>query len=125
MTGSSTLAVTTSALPLIVIGESREAKSGRRASMYASARLDESCSAENRRSKSIHLVDQAGTLGRFATRSGQLEANIVQAHHHSLFLGIGAKAIAVSMTIEVRDRTHANRIFSTLEHEGYHPRAVK
>jgi threonine dehydratase len=65
------------------------------------------------------VFDRPGVLGEIATRLGKLGANILEVEHRRLFLDVPAKGAKLDLTLEVRDRTHAEAILSTLAAEGY------
>jgi len=60
-------------------------------------------------------------LGQIATRLGQLGANILEVEHRRLFLDVPAKGAKLDVTVETRDRAHAEEIFRALNAEGYQP----
>jgi threonine dehydratase len=65
------------------------------------------------------VFDRPGVLGAIATRLGKLGANILEVEHRRLFLDVPAKGAKLDLTLEVRDRAHAEAILSTLAAEGY------
>jgi threonine dehydratase len=69
----------------------------------------------------LTIPDQPGVLGQIATRLGQLGANILGVEHRRLFLDVPAKGARLDVTVETRDRAHAEQIFKTLEGEGFEP----
>ena len=69
----------------------------------------------------LTIPDQPGVLGQIATRLGQLGVNILAVEHHRLFLDVPAKGAKLDVTVEARDRSHAERIFKALEGEGFQP----
>ena len=69
----------------------------------------------------LTIPDQPGVLGQIATRLGQLGVNILAVEHRRLFLDVPAKGAKLDVTVEVRDRSHAERIFKALEGEGFQP----
>jgi threonine dehydratase len=66
----------------------------------------------------LTITDRPGDLGRIATRLGELGANILEVSHRRLFLDIPAKGASLDVTIETRDRAHAEEILAQLEAEG-------
>ena len=54
-------------------------------------------------------------LGQIATRVGELGANILEVDHKRLFLDVPAKGARLDITIETRDRAHAEEIIGALE----------
>jgi threonine dehydratase len=69
----------------------------------------------------LAIPDRPGVLGQIATRLGQLGANILEVDHHRLFLDVPAKGAKLDVTVETRDRAHAEEIFQALKAEGYQP----
>ena len=69
----------------------------------------------------LTIPDRPGVLGQIATRLGQLGANILEVEHRRLFLDVPAKGAKLDVTVETRDRAHAEEIFRALNAEGYHP----
>ena len=56
-----------------------------------------------------------------ATRLGELGANILEVDHKRLFLDVPAKGTRLDVTVETRDRMHADEIINAMEAEGYEP----
>ena len=69
----------------------------------------------------LTIPDRPGVLGQIATRLGQLGANILEVEHRRLFLDVPAKGAKLDVTVETRDRAHAEEIFQVLKAEGYQP----
>jgi threonine dehydratase len=69
----------------------------------------------------LTIPDRPGILGQIATRLGQFNANILGVDHHRLFLDVPAKGASVDVTMETRDRAHAEEIFRALAADGYQP----
>jgi len=69
----------------------------------------------------LTIADRPGTLGPIATLLGQANANILAVDHRRLFLDVPAKGARLDVTIETRDRSHAEEIFAMLTHAGYQP----
>jgi threonine dehydratase len=69
----------------------------------------------------LTIPDRPGVLGTIATLLGQLGANILEVDHRRLFLDVPAKGAKLDVTIETRDRTHAEEILQALAAEDYHP----
>ncbi len=69
----------------------------------------------------LTIPDRPGVLGQIATRLGQLGANILEVEHRRLFLDVPAKGAKLDVTVETRDRVHAEEIFQALNAEGYLP----
>jgi threonine dehydratase len=72
----------------------------------------------------LTIPDRPGVLGVIATRLGGLGANILAVDHKRLFLDVPAKGARLDVTVETRDRAHADGIFSTLEADGYAPQRI-
>lgn len=69
----------------------------------------------------LTISDRPGVLGQIATRLGELGANILEVDHKRRFLDVPAKGARLDVTVETRDRAHAEAIFTTLAAEGYGP----
>lgn len=69
----------------------------------------------------LTIPDRPGVLGAIATVLGELEANILEVEHRRLFLDIPAKGAKLDVTLETRDRAHAEDIRRRLEVQGYAP----
>jgi len=69
----------------------------------------------------LTIPDQPGVLGQISTRLGQLGVNILAVEHRRLFLDVPAKGAKLDVTVEARDRSHAERMFKVLEGEGFQP----
>jgi threonine dehydratase len=69
----------------------------------------------------LTIPDRPGVLGQIATRLGELGANILEVDHRRLFLDVPAKGAKLDVTVETRDRTHAEAILQTLVNDGYQP----
>jgi threonine dehydratase len=67
----------------------------------------------------ISIQDRPGTLGAIATLLGKLGANILEVHHRRLFLDMPARGARLDVTVEARDRAHAESIERALTAEGY------
>jgi threonine dehydratase len=67
----------------------------------------------------ISIQDRPGTLGSIATLLGKLGANILEVHHRRLFLDMPARGARLDVTVETRDRAHAEAIVRALRDEGY------
>jgi threonine dehydratase len=72
----------------------------------------------------LTIPDRPGVLGVIATRLGELGANILGVDHKRLFLDVPAKGARLDVTVETRDRAHADAIFSALEADGYAPQRI-
>ena len=62
----------------------------------------------------LTIADRPGVLGPIATLLGQLGANILEIGHRRLFLDVPAKGARLDVTVEARDRLHAEEIFAAL-----------
>ncbi len=71
------------------------------------------------------INDRPGVLGRIATRLGELGANILEVSHRRLFLDVPAKGATLDVTVETRDRAHADEILTRLEAEGLPCRKIE
>jgi threonine dehydratase len=72
----------------------------------------------------LTVYDRPGVLGEIATRLGELGANILEVDHRRLFLDVPAKGAKLDVTIETRNRAHAEMILKSLAAEGYHPKRI-
>ncbi|HEY8268635.1 MAG TPA: pyridoxal-phosphate dependent enzyme, partial [Xanthobacteraceae bacterium] len=66
----------------------------------------------------ITIQDRPGTLGEIATLLGRLGANILEVDHRRLFLDVPAKGARLDVTIETRDKAHAEDVERKLRAEG-------
>ncbi|MFL5065498.1 MAG: threonine ammonia-lyase [Xanthobacteraceae bacterium] len=69
----------------------------------------------------LTIPDRPGVLGHIATRLGELGANILEVDHKRLFLDVPAKGARLHVTVETRDRAHADAILKAFGREGYQP----
>jgi len=69
----------------------------------------------------LTIADRPGVLGPIASLFGELGANILEVDHRRLFLDVPAKGAKLDVTVEARDRAHANEIMSALMRCGYQP----
>ncbi len=69
----------------------------------------------------LTIPDRPGVLGQIASRIGSLGANILEVDHKRLFLDVPAKGARLDVTVETRDRAHAEEILAALTADGYHP----
>jgi len=72
----------------------------------------------------LTIPDRPGVLGLIATKLGRLEANILDVDHRRLFLDVPAKGARLDITLETRDRTHADQIQEALAADGYLPQRI-
>jgi threonine dehydratase len=72
----------------------------------------------------LTIPDRPGVLGVIATRLGALGANILAVDHKRLFLDVPAKGARLDVTVETRDRPHADAIFAALQADGYAPQRI-
>ncbi|MBV8746171.1 MAG: threonine ammonia-lyase [Xanthobacteraceae bacterium] len=73
----------------------------------------------------LTIADQPGVLGPIATLLGQLGANILEIGHRRLFLDVPAKGARLDVTVEARDRRHAEEILAALAAGGYQPLRIE
>ncbi len=64
------------------------------------------------------ILDRPGMLGRISTLLGQLGGNILDVHHSRTFLDVPAKGARLDLTVETRDRAHADSILKALKEIG-------
>lgn len=69
----------------------------------------------------LTIPDRPGVLGQIATQLGELGANILEVDHKRLFLDVPAKGARLDITVETRDRAHAEDILNALAGAGFHP----
>jgi len=72
----------------------------------------------------LTIPDRPGVLGTIASRLGELGANILEVDHKRLFLDVPAKGARLDVTVETRDRAHAEEILSALAEDGYQPTRI-
>ncbi|HEX2656402.1 MAG TPA: threonine ammonia-lyase [Xanthobacteraceae bacterium] len=72
----------------------------------------------------LTIPDRPGVLGQIATRLGTLGANILEVEHRRLFLDVPAKGAKLDVSVEVRDRAHADKILTALEADGFAPQRI-
>jgi threonine dehydratase len=72
----------------------------------------------------ITSADRPGTLGRLASRLGELGANILEVSHGRLFLDVPAKGVSIDVTIETRDSAHTSEVIEALRREGFAPQRL-
>ncbi len=73
----------------------------------------------------LTIPDRPGVLGQIATRLGELNANILEVDHKRLFLDVPAKGARLDVTVETRDRAHADAILKAFEEDGYQPMRIE
>jgi len=73
----------------------------------------------------LTIADRPGVLGPIATLLGQLGANILEIGHRRLFLDVPAKGARLDVTVEARDRQHAEEILTALAAGGYQPLRIE
>jgi threonine dehydratase len=69
----------------------------------------------------LTIPDRPGVLGHIATRLGELGANILEVDHKRLFLDVPAKGARLDVTVETRDRAHADAVLTAFADSGYEP----
>ncbi len=60
------------------------------------------------------MLDRPGELGLISTLLGQLGANILEVEHKRHFLDVHAKGARLDVTVETRDRAHADEVYRQL-----------
>jgi threonine dehydratase len=73
----------------------------------------------------LTIPDRPGVLGQIATLLGKLDANILEIDHRRSFLDVPAKGARLDVTIETRDRAHAEEIAAALAAAGYEPKRIE
>jgi threonine dehydratase len=73
----------------------------------------------------LTIPDRPGVLGQIATRLGQLGANILEVEHRRLFLDVPAKGARLDVTVETRDRAHAEAVLQALAADGLQPARIE
>jgi threonine dehydratase len=73
----------------------------------------------------LTIPDRPGVLGQIATRLGALNANILEVDHKRLFLDVPAKGARLHITVETRDRAHADAILKAFEEQGFQPLRIE
>ena len=73
----------------------------------------------------LTIADRPGVLGPIATLLGHLGANILEIGHRRLFLDVPAKGARLDVTVEARDRQHAEDILAALAAGGYQPLRIE
>jgi len=69
----------------------------------------------------LTISDRPGLLGEVATLLGRLGVNILEVDHRRNSLDVPAKGAKLDVTVETRDRTHAEEIMTALAGAGYRP----
>ena len=72
----------------------------------------------------LMIGDAPGQLARVATVIGRLGGNIVEVQHQRLF-GVVAKATELDVTVETRDRAHAETVLRALADDGFAPAPIE
>jgi threonine dehydratase len=73
----------------------------------------------------LTIPDRPGVLGQIATRLGELGANILEVEHRRLSLDMPAKGAKLDVTIETRDRAHAEAVLAALTADGFAPARIE
>jgi threonine dehydratase len=73
----------------------------------------------------LTIPDRPGILGQIATRLGQLGTNILEVDHRRLFLDVPAKGARLDVTVETRDRAHAEEVLRALAADGFQPARIE
>jgi threonine dehydratase len=69
----------------------------------------------------LTISDRPGLLGEVATLLGRLGVNILEVDHRRNSLDVPAKGAKLDVTVETRDRAHAEEIMTALAGAGYSP----
>jgi len=72
----------------------------------------------------LTIPDRPGVLGQIASRLGELGANILEVDHKRLFLDVPAKGARLDVTVETRDRAHADAILAAFAAGGFEPQRI-
>jgi threonine dehydratase len=67
----------------------------------------------------IEVPDRPGVLAHVAQLIGEHNANIVDVEHRRDLPGVAVKQAQLELSIETRNRAHAEEIARALEHDGY------
>ncbi len=67
----------------------------------------------------IELPDRPGVLAAVAQIVGGLRANIVDVEHRRDLPGVALKSVRLDLSVETRDRAHADEIVNALEAGGF------
>jgi threonine dehydratase len=67
----------------------------------------------------IELPDRPGVLAAVAQIVGGLKANIVDVEHRRDLPGVALKSVRLDLSVETRDRAHADEIVNALEAGGF------
>jgi threonine dehydratase len=73
----------------------------------------------------LTIPDRPGVLGQIATRLGELGTNILEVDHRRLFLDVPAKGAKLDVTVETRDRAHAEAVLQALAADGLQPARIE
>ncbi len=65
------------------------------------------------------IPDRPGVLGQIATLLGELGANVLEVEHKRRLLDVPAKGTRLDITVEVRDRAHADLVLERLNAQGH------
>jgi threonine dehydratase len=68
----------------------------------------------------IQVADRPGILATIADTIGRRGANIVDVEHRRDLPGVALKVALLEVSIETRDRAHADEIVAAIEAEGFH-----
>jgi threonine dehydratase len=72
----------------------------------------------------VTSLDRPGVLAAIAQTLAAAGANILEVSHRRLMLDVPAKGVSLDVTIEIRDRAHADAVFASLAAEGLSPRRL-
>ncbi|MBV9220470.1 MAG: threonine ammonia-lyase [Methylobacteriaceae bacterium] len=73
----------------------------------------------------VTAPDRPGLLASIAQSLAKAGANILEVSHRRLMLDVPAKGVSLDVTVETRDRQHAQAIVQSLAAEGLTPRLLK
>jgi threonine dehydratase len=73
----------------------------------------------------LSIPDRPGVLGQIDTRLGELGSNILEVDHRRLFLDVPARGAELDVTIETRDRAHAEAVLRALAADGLAPARIE
>jgi threonine dehydratase len=67
----------------------------------------------------LEIMDQPGTLASVATIVGRAGGNIIDVSHHRDLPGVPLKDAVLEVSVETRDRNHAESIVAALREQGF------
>jgi threonine dehydratase len=72
----------------------------------------------------VTSLDRPGLLATIAQSLAKAGANILEVSHRRLMLDVPAKGVSLDVTVETRDRAHAEAVIASLAAEGLRPRRL-